>query len=278
MSELCFQPEDYQAFGQYLEGSCGLVLGDNKDYLVANRLSRLMTELSVATLKELISRVDDHASGPLRERIIDAMTTNETMWFRDDYPFGILARVILPKLGQRRLSQLRIWSAACSTGEEAYSIAMVIREFQQANTGAIPGNVQIIATDIDTTVLNQAKSASYDGKSLVRGISDGRRQRFFEKTADRWTLKSEVSQLVTFQALNLKESYSALGKFDVIFCRNVLIYFSSALKKDIVTRMVGNMNPSAYLLMGAAEAPTSYCDDFTMLRAKPGVAYQLKND
>ncbi|HEC11726.1 MAG TPA: protein-glutamate O-methyltransferase CheR [Acidiferrobacteraceae bacterium] len=276
MSELSFQPEDYRAFGRYLEDSCGLVLGDNKDYLVANRLNGLMAELSVATLKDLISRAHGYSGSPLRERIIDAMTTNETMWFRDAYPFDMFAQVILPELAKRRLSQLRVWSAACSTGEEAYSISMVIREFQQANAGALPGNVQITATDIDSTVLNQARSASYDGKSLARGISDGRRQRFFEKTEDRWTLKSEVSQLVNFQPLNLKESYSALGKFEVIFCRNVLIYFSSELKKDIVTRMVDSLNPGAYLLMGAAEAPTSYCDDFTMLRGKPGVAYQLK--
>jgi len=276
VSELSFQPEDYQAFGRYLEDRCGLVLGDNKDYLVANRLNRLMAELSVATLKDLISRADSHSGSPLRERIIDAMTTNETMWFRDTYPFNMLSQVILPELGQRRLSQLRIWSAACSTGEEAYSIAIAVREFQQANAGVLPSTVQIIATDIDTTVLNQAKSASYDGKSLVRGISDGRRQRFFERIDDQWTLKPEVSQLVKFQPLNLKQSYNALGKFDVIFCRNVLIYFSSELKRDIVTRMVTSLNPGSYLFMGAAEAPTSYCDDFTMLRGKPGVAYQLK--
>jgi len=214
----------------------------------------------------------------LRHRIMDAMTTNETSWFRDSYPFDILKELILPELAKSPPRQLRIWSAACSTGQEPYSLSMAISEYLQSKPGSLSANgIQILATDISPRVLEQARTGMYEGVAVSRGLATERKQRFFKQTGDGWQVIESVRTRITFRELNLMQSYTALGKFDVIYCRNVLIYFSTELKKDILSRMAKALNPGGYLVLGGSESISNYSEDFDLVRWRSGVIYKLKS-
>lgn len=267
---------EYEEFRRFLEDACGIVLGDNKHYLVTSRLNRLMREFNINTFSELMLQLKQQRHSKLRERIVDAMTTNETMWFRDRYPFDILTNAIFAEFSSLRLRQLRIWSAACSSGQEPYSIGITIQEYLASRPGSLPANLQIIATDISPSMLGDASVAQYDKMSLSRGMSEERVKRFFLPKGDRWEVRPEIRNRVSFRELNLMQSFAPLGKFDIVFCRNVLIYFSSDLKKDILNRIAQTMNPRGYLFLGGSESPTSYVDMFEMVRTTAGVVYRLK--
>lgn len=270
---------DYEVFRAFLEEACGIVLGDNKQYLVASRLNRLLRELDIASVGDLIDQAKRTPRSGLRERIIDAMTTNETFWFRDNHPYTLMKDLILPELAKtKRSGPVRIWSAASSSGQEAYSISMVIDEYLKSRPGSLPNNFQITGTDISPTMLDLAKSATYDDLALSRGLSPERKRRFFTQKQDLWQVVDEVRNRAKFTELNLMNSYSSLGKFDVVFCRNVLIYFSAELKKDILRRISKTINPGGYLFLGSTETIASYSDAFETVRHGGGIVYQLKAD
>ena len=265
---------EYDIFRRYLEDACGIVLGENKHYLVTSRLKRVTEEFSFPTLSDMMNTLVKGNDHHLREKVIDAMTTNETMWFRDVYPFEILKKDLIPELAKKK-APIKIWSAASSTGQEAYSISMTTTEFQQSNPGALTSNVEIVGTDISQTVVNQAKLGRYDELSVVRGLSPERRDKFFSKKDERWAINSDIMQRTRFTELNLLNNYSLLGKFDIIFCRNVLIYFSAEMKKDILERMAEILKPGGTLILGGSEAPTGYTKKFAMVRYPDGVVYRL---
>ncbi len=270
-------PKEYEDFRLFLEEACGIVLGENKHYLVTSRLSRLMREFEIPTFGDLMKRLTVLRERQLRERIVDAMTTNETLWFRDRYPFEILKNSILPEISKKRLSQLRIWSAACSSGQEPYSISITLQDYLQSRPGSLPANTQIMATDISPSMVREAGAATYDRMALARGISEESRPRYFTQQGDRWEVRPEIRSRVAFRELNLMHSYASLGRFDIVFCRNVLIYFLSDLKSDILKRIAQTMNPGGYLFLGGSESPSSYCDAFEMVRTPQGVVYRLKD-
>lgn len=269
--------EDYDSFRMFLEEACGIVLGDNKHYLVSSRLSPLLAETGLSSLRALLVRLQSGADANLRDRVIDAMTTNETSWFRDSAVFELLKATILPDLARARSARLRVWSAGCSTGQEPYSISMAVQELVLLNPGKVAADVQVIATDISPSVLRQAETGIYDPATMARGLTPERRGRFFVARSGRWEIGREVRQRVSFRELNLRQSFQALGKFDLIFCRNVLIYFSSALKRDILARMASQLLPGGYLILGSAESLANYSDAFDMLRFPDGIVYRLKN-
>ncbi len=279
MDQTLLTKNDYENFQKFLETACGIVLGENKHYLVTSRLNRLTTEFSFSSLSEMLDALQQGRDKVLRERVIDAMTTNETSWFRDKYPFEMLKNGILPEFAKAKPNPnpLRIWSAASSTGQEAYSISMTISEFQLANPGTLPGRVEILGTDISSTVVKSAREGKYDELSMARGLSEERKRRYFIDNKDGgWSIRPEIKQRVRFSELNLMNSYALLGKFDIIFCRNVLIYFSSEMKADILQRMAQTLNPGGYLFLGGSESPTGYSRDFEMVRLPEGVVYRLK--
>jgi chemotaxis protein methyltransferase CheR len=272
--------DEYEDFRRFLEDACGILLGENKHYLVQSRLGKLVRENVNGGLGELVRKLRaERQGGVLRERVIEAMTTNETFWFRDKHPFMILEETVLPALSERRTRKVRIWSAACSTGQEPYSISMVVQQYLSRNPGAL-SDAQIIATDISTAVLEEARAAYYDTMQLARGLDNDRKQRFFERDTshweERWQVRREIRQRVRFTLANLQSSYTALGKFDIIFCRNVLIYFSGHSKKDILSRMASALNPGGYLFLGASESISQYSDAFEMVRCPSGTVYQKK--
>ena len=269
-------PAEYADFRAFLEDASGIVLGENKHYLVISRLTRLMAEFSIASFSDLMTRIPHN--NQLRHRIMDAMTTNETSWFRDNYPYDILKEKIYPELAKRKANEIKIWSAACSTGQEPYSISMVTSEFLASYPGLIPVEaVQIIATDISSSVLKMAMSGQYEGVAVTRGLPAERKQRFFRQSGDQWEIIPEVKRRITFREMNLMQSYTLLGKFDIIYCRNVLIYFSTELKKDIMRRMAMALKPNGYLILGGSETISGYTEAFDLVRWKSGVVYSLKH-
>jgi chemotaxis protein methyltransferase CheR len=269
---------DFEQFRTFLEKACGILLGTNKQYLVSSRLNKLMEQNSIKTLGELVQRMQTQPRSGLREQVVDAMTTNETLWFRDAYPFEVMKNRVLPEMikaspGQR----LRIWSAACSSGQEPYSLSMTIDEFEKTNIGQLKGGVQIVATDLSPSMLINCKSGEYDSLAMGRGLSKERLQRYFDpKEPGRWVVKPAIRSRIEYRPLNLLDSYASLGKFDVVFCRNVLIYFSAEVKKDILTRIHAMLKPGGYLFLGASEALNGLPSHYQMVQCSPGIIYKAK--
>ncbi len=270
---------EYQAFSAFLRVACGIDLGANKQYLVSTRVRRILVEHNLHSLAELTKLIQQDGQRSLRQKVIDAMTTNETFWFRDSYPFEYLGKTLLPSLAKQQKSQekTRIWSAACSSGQEPYSISMVVEEGMRGIFSTRCSDADILATDVSASVLDSAKLAVYDRLSLVRGLSSQRTNDFFlQIDADSWRLKDSVRNRVRFRQLNLQESFYLLGRFDVVFCRNVLIYFSTELKAEILRKIHGVLNPGGVLFLGSSESISGLSDLYEMVNCNPGVAYRAK--
>lgn len=267
---------DFEQFRVFLEKACGILLGENKQYLVSSRLNKLMEQQGIKSLGELVQRIQAQPRGGLREQVVDAMTTNETLWFRDTYPFEVLKNKVIPEFIRNNPGQrLRMWSAACSSGQEPYSISMAIDEFERSNLGQLKMGAQIVATDLSGTMLTNCKTGEYDSLAIARGLSQERLQRYFDtKGPGRWAVKPAIRSRVEFRSFNLLDSYASLGKFDVVFCRNVLIYFSAQVKKDILLRIHSTLKPGGYLFLGASEALNGLPDHYQMVQCSPGIIYQ----
>jgi chemotaxis protein methyltransferase CheR len=273
-----FSDDEYESFRLFLEDSAGITLGANKHYLVNSRLSRLMRENGIESLSELVRAIKAGRPAGLKEKIIDAMTTNETSWFRDKVPFRQLSEHILPELTAQRLNRpLRIWSAACSSGQEVFSISIVIDEYQRAHPGAMPRDAEILGTDISPSMIRDAKEACYDKLSVARGLDKERQDKYFTEKGDCWQANDSIRKRASFREGNLMASFSSYGKFDIIFCRNVLIYFSADLKRDILGRLAKQLNPGGYLILGSSESVTGYSDAYELVRAGGGVLYRLRS-
>ncbi len=276
MSSTQYTTDEYQAFQSFLENACGIVLGENKHYLVNSRLSKLMRQENIASLSDLVSKSQGMMNSALKNKVIEAMTTNETLWFRDGFPFEVLPEHVFADFKEKKKSPVKILSAACSSGQEPYSISMIADEFIKKNFGANM-QFQVVGVDIDTNILDEARAAKYEPMALARGLSEERKQRYFTQQGDHWQVNMDIRSRVSFREQNLMQSYASLGKFDVIFCRNVLIYFSAELKTDILKRLAGALNPGGYLFLGASESIVQYSNDFDMVRTPKGVVYQLKS-
>ena len=275
MTTITISDQEYRDFSKFLESQCGIVLGESKQYLVRSRLSPLVTKFKLGSLSELLKDIVMGRNSELRVAAVDAMTTNETLWFRDTYPFQVLADKLLPEAAANK-RPIKIWSAASSSGQEPYSMAMTVLETQQKKPGLLP-NVAITATDISASMLDMCRTGIYDNLALGRGLSPERRNNFFEEVGDgRMKVKDNVKRLVNFKPQNLMDSYALLGKFDIIFCRNVLIYFSPDMKSQVLNQMANSLNPGGYLLLGASESLTGLTDRFDMVRCNPGIIYKLK--
>jgi chemotaxis protein methyltransferase CheR len=268
---------DYEAFQRFLQEACGIMLGTGKEYLVSSRLTGLMRRYDVSTVGDLLDQLRTSRNPLLQTRIIDAMTTNETFWFRDSSHFRLLTERVLPELMVRPGQRLRIWSAACSSGQEPYNIGMTVNELQSANPSRLKGSVEILATDISGSVLEEARKGIYCGLAASRGLNLDQRNRYFATRGECLEVRPEIKRLVSFRELNLTRGYEMLGRFDVIFCRNVLIYFSGAQKQDILQRMVRVLKPGGYLFLGSTESLSHHCDQFKMVNEFNGIAYRLKS-
>jgi len=269
-------PAEYDQFKLFLEQACGIVLGEGKQYLITSRLTRLLRDEEMASIAELLTAIQRNTPRHLRDAVIDAMTTNETSWFRDRSPFECLEKTVFPEMERDGKRQCRVWSSACSSGQEPYTISITASEYVKSVTSSRLNSTQIVATDISASMLVEAKHAEYDESIIGRGLSSERKLQFFKASGDRWQVVDDIKRRVSFREQNLLASYDSLGKFDIIFCRNVLIYFAPERKSDILNRMAKSLNPKGYLFLGASETITGYSDAFEMVRSPQGVFYRLK--
>ena len=268
-------PAEYESFKDFLQQACGILLGNGKEYLVSSRLGGVMKEAGVDSLGDLLRMIKSPVQSRLKVKVIDAMTTNETFWFRDIGHYILLKETILPDLNQQRGGSIRIWSAACSSGQEPYNISMIAEEYQSLKgTGR---QVQIQATDISSKMLDEARAGVYCGLAVERGLTVDQQRRFFNPKENCLEVKPEIKRRVSFKSMNLADSYQSMGRFDVIFCRNVLIYFSNDLKKDIVDRMANVLNPGGYLFLGSTESINQITNRFEMKVGHGGISYRLKS-
>jgi len=270
-------PLDYEKFKTFLETACGIVLGDGKQYLITSRLTRLLRDENIPSVPELLLAIQRNQPRHLRDLVIDAMTTNETSWFRDRSPFEALIKDVFPMWASSGKRQCRIWSSACSSGQEPYTISIALTEYLSSSENCTLTSADIVATDISASMLVEAKKAEYDEAVLGRGLSLERKKLFFRPSGDRWLVNDEIKRRVSFKEQNLLSPYNGLGKFDAIFCRNVLIYFAAERKADILNRMAQILNPGGLLFLGASETVTGYSDAFEMIRSASGVYYRLKS-
>ncbi|HYP88802.1 MAG TPA: protein-glutamate O-methyltransferase CheR, partial [Polyangiaceae bacterium] len=241
-----------------------------------SRLSPIARELGLPSIDSLVGKLRTDASAPLVHRVIEAMTTNETLFFRDLHPFEALRTRLVPDLLQARAAQrsLRIWCGAASTGQEPYSIAMTLCEsFPQLASW----DVKILATDLNATVLERAREGKYRQLEVNRGLPVKLLVKYFERQGADWQLKPDVRNLVTFQELNLLDAWSHLGEHDIIFLRNVLIYFDVETKRRILGRMRRTLRRDGVLVLGGAETTTNLDDGYVPLRIGNGVYYQLRS-
>ncbi len=272
-----FSADEFHAFRDFLRDAAGIDLGVNKQYLVATRVRKILIENCIQNLSELTTKVQSSSNLDLRQQVIDAMTTNETFWFRDTYPYEYLLNILFPQLHASERERYRIWSAACSYGQEPFSISITAEEFIRRNYSIKVFPLEILATDLSSAVLAKASQGCFDRLSVSRGLEGGRlKDHFVQNQLDSWCVKPNILERVTFKAQNLLEPYALLGKFDAIFCRNVLIYFSAELKFDILARLRKALNPGGILILGSSESLGMASDLFETVHVRPGVVYQAK--
>jgi chemotaxis protein methyltransferase CheR len=275
--------DEFLLIRNYIEKECGIALSEEKSYLIESRFATLLLENGCDNFSQLYLKLKEGNEPILKRKIIDAITTNETLWFRDESPYVVLRDQIFPEYlqecQQNRRSRFRIWSAACSSGQEPYSIAMMAEHFsRQKQVGNyLKDRMSILATDISSSVLMLAKLARYDTISMSRGMLPGFTEQYFSEEGKVHVLKDEIKQMVSFQQFNLQDSFMSLGKFDVILLRNVAIYFSIPFKVELIRKMANALNPGGYLFLGASETLTGLSQDFEIQKFDRGTYYRLKS-
>ncbi|MFT0879261.1 protein-glutamate O-methyltransferase CheR [Rhodopseudomonas sp. G2_2311] len=263
-------PLDYEFLRKLLKDRSGLDLSADKQYLVESRLLPLARRLSLGGISELVQKMKGMGAESLISDVVEAMTTNETFFFRDKVPFDHLREEILPALLQARAARrsLRIWCAASSTGQEPYSIAMTLKELGPAVAG---WRFEIIATDLSPQVLEKSKSGLFSQFEVQRGLPIQLLVKYFKQAGEVWELSPEIRAMVQHRQLNLLHDFSSLGTFDIVFCRNVLIYFDQTTKVGILERIAKRLEPDGYLTLGAAETVVGLTDAFKPHNSRRGV-------
>jgi chemotaxis protein methyltransferase CheR len=253
-------PPDYEYLRRLLRDHSGLDLSADKQYLIESRLLPLARKASLAGITELVQKMKS-GSASLITQVVEAMTTNETFFFRDKVPFDHFRDSIMPEILQARAGRknIRIWCAAGSTGQEPYSLAMCLKEMSSALAG---WRVEILATDLSQEVLEKSKAGIYSQFEVQRGLPIQMLVKYFKQTGEFWQVNADIRAMVQHRQLNLLHDFSQLGVFDVIFCRNVLIYFDQDTKINIFNRLVKVMEPDGFLVLGAAETVVGLTDVF----------------
>lgn len=273
-------PEEFPLMRDAIEQISGIRVGDGKAYLLESRLAKLLAEYNCGTFQAFHLLLKTRLDPGLRSKVINAMSTQETLWFRDTHPFRIFTEKLLPEylkeMAAGRRQRVRIWSAASSTGQEAYSFAMLILDAQRAPGGARPGSFEILGTDIASSAVEAAKSGLYDRIAMGRGLPGDFRTRYFTDDGRYCRIADDVRRMVTFREFNLQDSFGALGHFDIVLCRNVAIYFSDAFKKELYRKINTALNPGGYLFLGSSESISAYSSDFDLLDHKGGLYYRGK--
>ncbi|MEJ1353541.1 MAG: protein-glutamate O-methyltransferase CheR [Candidatus Sedimenticola sp. (ex Thyasira tokunagai)] len=275
MDKAVLSPGDFTAFQSFLEAASGIRLTAGKEYLVTSRLGGLMRHYGIGSIGELLDHLESGRQVGLQNEVIDAMTTNETFWFRDISHYHLLTKRLFPEHAASNKQDLSIWSAACSSGQEPYNISMMVQDYQSYHPRELLRDTQIVATDISPGALAKAKRGAYCGMAATRGLNRDQQRRYFVPQGDCLKVREEIKARVRFKELNLLKEFQPLGKFDIIFCRNVLIYFSSDRKRQILSRMAAALKPNGYLFLGSTESLSTHSDRFEMIKGEGGIVYRV---
>ena len=274
-------PDEFKVFAQYIHKVCGITLGLDKAYLIDTRLGNLVKDNNCDNFSEFLYKAQSDRGKVLEKQIIDAITTQESLFFRDHSPYEMLKYKIIPDLIDRRSKTpnafgkipIRIWSAACSIGQEPYSMAMTVKEL----IGNDPAySVRILGTDISDAALGRAQQGNYNKFEIERGLDTHRLHKYFTPGTDRWQINPDIRNMVTFQKMNLMEPFKLPCPMDIVFCRNVAIYFSPEDKARVFNKIADALAPDGFLVIGSAEFLTGICDRFESQRHIKSIFYQLK--
>ncbi|MCK1545634.1 protein-glutamate O-methyltransferase CheR [Bradyrhizobium sp. 147] len=262
-------PTEYEYLRKFLKDNSGLDLSADKQYLIESRLLPLARKAGFSGIAELVQKLQA-GSRPLITDVVEAMTTNETFFFRDKVPFDHFRDTIMPEVIKARAGRrsVRIWCAAGSTGQEPYSLAMCLKEMGAALTG---WRIEIIATDLSQEVLEKAKAGVYSQFEVQRGLPIQMLVKYFKQTGETWQINPELRAMIQHRQLNLLHDFAQLGTFDVIFCRNVLIYFDQDTKINVFNRLARQIEPDGFLVLGAAETVVGLTDTFRPIAERRGL-------
>ena len=280
MTKISVTPEEFKTFAQYILEISGIALEKGKEYLLETRLNPLLVKYECKSYGELLRRSKSDFKKEIENQIIDAISTNETYFFRDKSPFQLLQHKIFPDLiDQRSKSKigrptLRLWSAANSTGQEIYSIAMTLLEM-----GVTPKdyNIKLFGTDISDAAISQASYGAYNKFEVARGLDPARLNRYFDPLGDKYKIKDELRAMAQFKKMNLMKPFMGIGKFDIVLCRNVMIYFTTEDRRKIYSNIAKVLEPDGYLLIGSTESLVNDTDLFVSSKYLNSVFYQFKN-
>ncbi|MDY6988721.1 MAG: protein-glutamate O-methyltransferase CheR [Thermodesulfobacteriota bacterium] len=281
--------QEFVRLSNYIHGLCGIVISSNKSYLIEQRLEPLVADMDCRSFGEFYDKVAQRRQPELEQQIIDAITTNETFFFRDAHPFVTFKEQILPQLGtlvrrrkardiSRKGPTVSLWSAGSSTGQEPYSLAMLIHEYSLANRylNIYKEDFGLLATDVSSAALSRAMAGEYTEMEMKRGLSADRMAGYFRKNERCWIINSHIREMIEFRQINLVKPFSSLGGFDVILCRNVLIYFDNTTRERMVNQLYDMLSDGGFLLLGATENLYAITDKFesihhgrTLLYRKP---------
>ncbi|MBX3521373.1 MAG: protein-glutamate O-methyltransferase CheR [Xanthobacteraceae bacterium] len=263
-------PQDYAYLSKLLNERSGLHLAGDKQYLIESRLLPVARQNNCGSIGDLVAKLKQFAEEPLRQRVTEAMTINESFFFRDKTPFERFQDTVLPQMQKLRAAtkRIRIWCAAASTGQEPYSLAMMFKQVEQEFAG---WKIEIVATDISADVLEKAKAGLYTQFEVQRGLPIQLLLKYFKQDGDQWRIAQELRDMVQYRQHNLLDDFAMLGMFDVIFCRNVLIYFDSKTKQDVLTRIARSLVRDGHLLLGAAETVVGFTNLFMPMPDKRGL-------
>ena len=267
------EPE-YILMKKYIEDECGIYLRENKEYLIESRLADMVTESGCRSFQEFHYLARTDSSGKLRDRIVDAITTNETSWFRDKSIWEYIREIAIPCLLEKaiRFGKVSIWSAAVSTGQEIYSLLMLLDEAaRDRGMPSLLDKIELIASDVSDSVLMAAAAARYDTIAIHRGLPDDRREQYFIGQGQVWQFDPHLKSRVQFKKFNLKNSFASLPQFDLILCRYVSIYFSDAFKRELFAKLASVLKPGGILLLGATESLREFSTEFDISYYKTAV-------
>lgn len=268
--------QDFDYICTLVRQRAAIVLDVDKTYLVESRLMPVARQAGLVSLQQLVAKLKAQSAKELQRQVVEALTTNETSFFRDVSPFEALKTHLLPALAAKLspAQTLTIWCAACSSGQEPYSIAILLREHfpQLAN-----GRVKIIATDLSTHILERARQGRYSQFEVNRGLPAMLLMKYFERQGLEWRVKQDIRSMVEFRPLNLLESWSVLPPMDIIFLRNVLIYFDVETKKTMLTKVRRQLKSNGYLFLGAAETVINLDDNFATVSVDKARCYRVSN-
>jgi chemotaxis protein methyltransferase CheR len=263
-------PHDYDFLRKCLKERSGLVLSADKQYLVESRLLPVARRAGLASLGDLVGQLRGKPDPALMTNVVEAMMTNETFFFRDKVPFEHFRETIMPALiaARRPVRTIRIWCAASSTGQEPYSLAMCLKDLERSIAG---WRIEVLATDLSGEVLEKARAGIYSQFEVQRGLPIQLLVKYFTRTGDFWQIAPELRAMVHYRQVNLLTDFSQLGLFDLVFCRNVLIYFDAETKIDVLNRLAKVTVSDGYLVLGAAETVVGLTDRFKMLAERRGL-------